>query len=80
MFFKAFALTDSKIHNLTEDRGKTWRSFEVPVLTSRRQAAVVPFRFQEMGIRVQHAIVKGRTPFATTRYMSFPPSLTHILT
>ncbi|EDR05426.1 VPS10-like protein [Laccaria bicolor S238N-H82] len=27
----AFALTDSKIHYRTEDRGKTWRSFEVPV-------------------------------------------------
>lgn len=47
---------------------------------SCRQAAVVPFRLQEMGIRVQQAIVKGRTPFATTRYMSFPLSLTHILT
>ncbi|KIK03719.1 hypothetical protein K443DRAFT_676547 [Laccaria amethystina LaAM-08-1] len=27
----AFALTDSKIHYRTEDRRKTWRSFQVPV-------------------------------------------------
>jgi hypothetical protein len=37
--FKAFALTDNMIHYRTADRGRMWRSFEVPVppaLVARR--------------------------------------------
>lgn len=55
---KAFALTRGKKHYRTDDRGKTWRSFEVP---SPPAYVARPLAFHSKKDFDGHIIYQGRT-------------------
>ena len=76
---QAFVLTKSKTHYRTDDRGKTWRSFEMP-MTPALVGRPLSFHSdpKKYGyILYQGASCEGDTPWTTTCHDAVRVSLHH---